>query len=141
MWGPAARGKASTFSKAAHSAKQHILRSNKFCEATHSAKQHILQSNTFENKLKKRNTMKKIIFAIAIVLTLGFTAVAQHGTDGFFGANDNASEGRMSDPNQGLGLPQGNIGSTGNESAPLGTGLLIMTALGAGYALKKRHEE
>ena len=82
--------------------------------------------------------MKKILFAIAIVMMMGLGASAQRGSDGFFGY-DYSSDREMGNPNElGLGLPQSGIGTTGNETAPLGTGLLIMTALGAGYALKKK---
>ena len=82
--------------------------------------------------------MKKILFAIALVMMMGLGASAQRGSDGFFG-NDYSSDRDMGNPNNlGLGLPSDNIGSTTNESVPLGTGLLILTALGAGYALKKK---
>lgn len=82
--------------------------------------------------------MKKILFAIALVMTMVLSASAQR--DGFFGGYDGGNGDRMDDPNALLGLPSGNIGSTTNESAPLGTGLLIMTALGGAYLLNKREK-
>ena len=78
--------------------------------------------------------MKKIIFAIAIVLTFGLTANAQ-GRDGFFSNYDNGFDGRGTDM---PALPNTEIGNTGNVSAPLGSGLLILTALGAGYAVARK---
>lgn len=85
--------------------------------------------------------MKKILFAIAIVLTIGLTANAQ--SDGFFrGGNDYSYGNRDGD-----GLPrvpdynQNNGDYTTDQPAPLGTGLLIMTALGAGYAVAKRRKK
>ena len=87
--------------------------------------------------------MKKIILAIAIILTLGLTARAQRGTDGFFNnfTYDNYNRGIVENgdlvaPDHGFtGYAQGN----GNP-APLGTGLLIMTALGAGYAVARKRQ-
>ena len=85
--------------------------------------------------------MKKIIFAIAIVLTIGFAANAQGGgTDGLFGSWDNGvnrgfgDEGDLEIANPGIGL----FGETENSTAPLGSGLLVLTALGAGYAVCRR---
>ena len=84
--------------------------------------------------------MKKILFAIAIIMTMVLSASAQR--DGFFSSYDNSYDDRMDNPNDlVLGLPSSNIGEAGNESAPLGTGLLIMTALGAGYMVVKRRNE
>ena len=88
--------------------------------------------------------MKKILFAIAIVMMLGLTANAQ-GRDGFFSNwgdnyNDRGSIGSSSIDD--LNLPGGaliNGGQYGNdEPAPLGSGLLVLTALGAGYAVYRK---
>lgn len=92
--------------------------------------------------------MKKILFTIAIVLTIGLTANAQGKRDGFFGTysnNDiygNRDAGIILDNTTAQpGLPT-ILGSTTDATAPLGSGLLILTALGAGYALtRKRNEE
>ncbi len=82
--------------------------------------------------------MKKILFAIAIVLTIGLTANAQ-GRDGFFSNWDNGYDNRTGDD-----LPTvlgGELGGLqGNQDAPLGSGLLILTALGAGYAALRKRE-
>jgi len=82
--------------------------------------------------------MKKILLAIAIVLTVGFTASAQRGSDGFFGYNDFDNNDRFTGALP--AMPRTEIGNTGNATAPLGTGLLIMTALGAGYAVARKRK-
>lgn len=81
--------------------------------------------------------MKKIFFAIAIVLTLGLTANAQSNKDSFVDAWDGGSRDWGSSID--LLLPTGAIGGTDNQSgAPLGSGLLVLTALGAGYAVARK---
>ena len=87
--------------------------------------------------------MKKIILAIAIVLMVGFSANAQR--DSYFNDWDDVSNGLdkiefdyggMRDP----GLPGGHGG--GDTPAPLGSGIVVLTMLGAGYAVARRkHEE
>ncbi len=82
--------------------------------------------------------MKKILFAIAIVLTICLTANAQ-GRDGFFSNWNNGYDNRTGDDRPTvLGGELG--GLQGNQDAPLGSGLLILTALGAGYAISRKRE-
>ena len=85
--------------------------------------------------------MKKIIFAIALIITIGFTANAQRGGDGFFNNWDDVGNGLDKFDDFDNGLRGGGPGTPGHgggdQPAPLGSGLLILTALGAGYALKK----
>ena len=78
--------------------------------------------------------MKKILLAVALVMALGFGAKAQ---DGFImDWNDATRDGDITMPS----VP-GQHGLSGDQSAaPLGSGLLILTALGAGYALRKRNK-
>ena len=83
--------------------------------------------------------MKKIVFAIVLVLTIGFSASAQ---DGFFRGGDNDGADRTA----GISgttplLPGYGVGANNNDqpgTAPLGGGLLVLTALGAGYAVSRR---
>ena len=79
--------------------------------------------------------MKKIFLAIAIVFMVNFGAKAQ--SDGFFrdGGMDNYS-GRTE--SQTPLVPSGQVGTIHDTNAPLGSGLLILTAMGAGYALVRR---
>ena len=87
-------------------------------------------------KKKNRQKMKKTLLTIAITLGLAFGATAQ--SDGFFGNWNNADDRDVNDE-----LPSlPDHGLFGNQGAPLGSGLLILTALGAGYAaLRKRRDE
>lgn len=81
--------------------------------------------------------MKKLILTISILLTFGFCASAQ--SDGFFSNwSDGYSNRASSDffiPN--IGMPDTNIGETDNSNAPVGNGMLILTALGTIYAFRK----
>lgn len=84
--------------------------------------------------LKNKYTMKKNILAIVFILGLVLGANAQR--DGFFGGYAVTDFDRESGEAN-IGMPQLPIGSTQNESAPLGSGLLIISILGAGYAAAK----
>ena len=82
--------------------------------------------------------MKKILLTIAIVI-LGFVANAQNGLDAYtvdWGGNGVRE---ISNP-LALTLPGTNIGDTVNANAPLGSGLLVLTALGAGYAAFRKRK-
>ena len=83
--------------------------------------------------------MKKILLTV-LVFTMVLGASAQ--TDGFFkdgGSSDNYNRtGSGSDPALPR-LPGYGVGATDNDQgAPLGSGLLVLTALGAGYAVSRR---
>ena len=82
--------------------------------------------------------MKKIYLTLVLVIVMSFNVFAQH-SDGFFKTNDDLYN-RMDNPNGMLNMPSGVLGATNNESAPLGNGLVILAALGAGYAIKKRKQ-
>ena len=79
--------------------------------------------------------MKKIFLTSAIVFMVSFGAKAQ--SDGFFrdGGIDNYS-GRTESPTP--IVPTGQVGTINDTNAPLGEGLLILTAMGAGYAIMRR---
>ena len=86
--------------------------------------------------------MKKVLLSIALVMALSFGASAQYfdgGNDSFFSSWDDVSNG-LSDREIMPGVPSAH-GEPGDVGAPLGSGLLILTALGAGYALRKKNEE
>ena len=85
--------------------------------------------------------MKKILFAIAIIMTIGLTANAQGRNDAFFndwGSNNDRNGDIVT--TLGISLPYTiNMGDNGQDpSAPLGSGLLVLTALGAGYAVARK---
>ena len=90
--------------------------------------------------------MKKLITTIAIVLGLSMTSFAQGGLF-HRGANADGTPSEVSitgDGTKGTGdspmLPihqqDGN-----NQPAPLGSGIALLTALGAGYVVAKRRRE
>jgi hypothetical protein len=92
--------------------------------------------------------MKKLIMTIAILLGLTMTSFADGGlfnrgynakngqSNGYiyFNAKNTASE-EVATPM----LPP--HGSDDNEPAPLGSGIALLTALGAGYVVAKRRKE
>ncbi len=81
--------------------------------------------------------MKKILFAIALVFTL---SVANAQKDGFFNWNGNDEDGIYRDiDNLSFTLPSAH-GSNIDYDAPLGSGIAILTLLGAGYAIKRRRK-
>ena len=85
--------------------------------------------------------MKKIFFAIAIMMMFGLSANAQGGRlDGFFNNWDDEDT-RWGEATLGLSMPSSHIGDISNEPvAPLGSGLLVLTALGAGYAAFRKRK-
>ena len=85
--------------------------------------------------------MKKFLFSIALTITLGLTASAQFNinTDAFF--NDWEQSERLMDGGFSFVLPTSHGFGEDTPSAPIGSGFLILTALGAGYALKKKREK
>ena len=86
--------------------------------------------------------MKKILFAIAIVLTISLSANAQNKQDSFFsGWDDNGWSNRDISNTVAFVLPQNGLGDYGNEPAPIGSGLLVLTALGTGYAVARKRKK
>lgn len=82
--------------------------------------------------------MKKILFAIAFVMMVSFGANAQ--SDGWFksGGEDNYSGRTGTD----IVLPSGHgLQDDQTGTAPLGSGLIILGALGAGYAVARRKRD
>ncbi len=83
--------------------------------------------------------MKKLALTIAIVLGLSMTTFADGG--GLFqrgNTPENSQEG-TSLRGDGPGLP--GHGSQTDEPAPLGSGIVLLTALGAAYGIAKKHRE
>lgn len=88
--------------------------------------------------------MKKALLTIAIVLGLGMTSFADSNGGGLFqrGTSDKEVYGtgwnNRTDPLL-PALPQ--HGNTENANAPLGTGIALLTTLGAAYWVAKRREQ
>ena len=78
--------------------------------------------------------MKKILLAIAFVAMM---VVGNAQTDGYFSSSSEnySNRGGESTPPE-IAMPQHL--QTGDQGAPLGTGLIILSALGAGYAVARR---
>ena len=88
--------------------------------------------------------MKRILLAIALVLAIGLGANAQRGGDGFFNNWNDVGNGldNYNEFDNGLRDGPGTPGhGGGDQPAPLGSGLVILGALGAGYAVARRKRE
>ena len=83
--------------------------------------------------------MKKILLTTAFIMMMVFGANAQ-GRDGFFSNYDNGYGNRVTGDALDIETPLGH-GSTENVNTPLGSGLLVLTALGAGYAVARKRKK
>lgn len=81
--------------------------------------------------------MKKVFLTLALVFSMSFSVMAQR-SDWFFNTNNDDIYYRFEDPDNILAMPSNPIGSNANEPAPIGDGLIILTALGIGYTIRKR---
>ena len=83
--------------------------------------------------------MKKLVLTIAIILGLGLTSFADPNGGGLF---QRGADNEMNRGNREGGLPGlPGHGETGNQNAPLGSGVAIMLGLGAAYLVGKRNRE
>lgn len=80
--------------------------------------------------------MKKILFAIAIIFVLSLETNAQR--DGFLGKDSNWNDSYRETPYDDVPMFPNSHGTTNNIEAPLGSGLLILTALGGAYAITRK---
>ena len=81
--------------------------------------------------------MKKILFAIAFVMMM---VIANAQSDGWFRSNDGGFIDRGETPDPAISLPNAH-GKIDDQGTPLGSGLIILGALGAGYAVARRKRE
>ena len=87
--------------------------------------------------------MKKLAITIAIVLGLGMTSFADPNGGGLFqrGEAVENNDGTIYGSNRD-GFPiLPNHGSDNNEPAPVGSGIAVLTVLGAAYLVGKRKRE
>ncbi|MBO7073916.1 MAG: hypothetical protein J6W12_03300 [Bacteroidales bacterium] len=83
--------------------------------------------------------MKKILLITAF-LTFGLCSYAQSNrNDNFFNTFEDVGNGLDKPINENPIMPGGH-GNGGDINLPLGTGLLILTALGGGYAITRRKQ-
>ncbi len=83
--------------------------------------------------------MKKLIMAIAILLGLSLTTFANPNGGGVFGRGESTDQGNRESNLFAPKLPQ--HGQNGNQPAPLGGGIMVLTTLGAAYLIGKRRKE
>ena len=81
--------------------------------------------------------MKKLLLTTAIILGLGLTSFADPNGGGMF----QRGEGERLSFRDGATPALPNHGQSTNQPAPLGTGVMVLTALGAAYLVGKRHKE
>ena len=83
--------------------------------------------------------MKKLLFTIALLITLSVATNAQN--DGFFSWNGNDEDDIYRDvTTNGLVLPSTHGTGVDYNYTPIGSGIAILTLLGAGYAIKCRRK-
>ncbi len=84
--------------------------------------------------------MKKLALTVAIVLGMGLITFAGPN-GGLFQRGAEPRLGETGRPTEGFTpmLPQ--HGQSGNQAAPLGSGIAVLTALGAAYLVGKRRNE
>lgn len=93
--------------------------------------------------------MKKLVFTLAIVLTMGLGAYAQYDEDKFgiqpwFGTSLLGRDGNSIEMRDGedasLLLPTGH-GFDYDAEAPLGSGIAVLLGLGGAYLIAKKRKE
>jgi len=82
--------------------------------------------------------MKNIILSIAFIFTLSLGAGAQSYNDSFVDWTD-SDVGRTS-VDWAIVFPATHFTNTDQNGTPLGSGLLVLTVLGAGYAVSTRRK-
>ena len=80
--------------------------------------------------------MKKLVLTIAILLGLSFTTFANPNGGGVFGRGESTDQGNREGNLFAPRLP--NHGQDSNQPAPLGSGIIVLTAFGTAYALYKK---
>ena len=89
--------------------------------------------------------MKKLIMTIAIVLSMGTMAFAQdvevYEERGLFGMGKESSIFGAKAGEDALLLPDHGMTDDQDADSPLGTGIALLTALGAAYLVGKRRKE
>ena len=89
--------------------------------------------------------MKKLIMTIAIVLSLGTMAFAQdvevYEERGLFGMGKESTIFGAKAGEDALLLPDHGMTEDQDADSPLGTGIALLTALGAAYLVGKRRKE
>ena len=86
--------------------------------------------------------MKKLALTIAVVLGLSLTTFANNDGGLFQRGASEPTYGLYGDRGDGLLPPSTpDHGQTGNQDAPLGSGIAVMLGLGAAYMVAKKRKE
>lgn len=85
--------------------------------------------------------MKKTLLTIAIVLGFGLTSFADPDGGGVFQRGTSETEFYGSGWRETAMPALPNHGETTDQNAPLGTGIAVLTALGAAYLVSKKRSE
>ena len=83
--------------------------------------------------------MKNILVAIAFIFTLSLGVGAQSYNDSFVDWTD--SDVNRTTVDWAIVFPTTHFTNTDQNGSPLGSGLLILTALGAGYAVTRKRKK
>lgn len=82
--------------------------------------------------------MKKLLLTIAIIFVFSIVTNAQ--SDGYFAKDSKSGNSYRETENVDVPIFPSSHGTTNSIDAPLGSGLLILTALGCSYALTRRKQ-
>ena len=91
--------------------------------------------------MKINNKMKTLVFSLGLAartLTANNLNAQNDGNRGLFGRGVTSDNAEYSNRDGGIGLGGA---ETEDPTAPLGSGIVVLTAIGAGYALLKRKED
>lgn len=99
----------------------------------------ICKTNDKQNKMR-RNVKTKLKTYVAAMAMLFMPLAISAQTDGFF-SSDNGGGNRGSVYKYSTDVTMMDFGETSTNDGPIGSGLLIMAAAGAGYLLLKKKEE
>ena len=100
----------------------------------------ICKTNDKQNKMR-RNVKTKLKTYVAAMAMLFMPLAITAQTDGFFRSdNGGGSRGRAYPYSYSTAVTMADFGDTSTNDGPIGSGLLIMVAAGAGYLLLKKKE-
>ena len=98
----------------------------------------ICKTNDKQNKMR-RNVKTKLKTYVAAMAMLFMPLAISAQTDGFF-SSYNGGGSRGDDYQYIAGVKMKDFGNTSTNDGPIGSGLLIMVAAGAGYLILKKKE-
>lgn len=92
--------------------------------------------------MKKQTNRKAVVLSFALAALLSVPATAQSRQGGLFGSKSDSEQSSMLNRDEDYNMTGVNLHNTWyGHGAPVGSGLLILTAIGAGYAALKKKKE